>query len=152
MANISSNKIGFKNTKYALTALPIVPYLELTGFASDGITWETIEPANTIKGADGLAAVNQKPVLYTGTFTLMANSNSRNTLDIIVQETTPVWGRDLVDYNITLTVLNMVTRMKSVYTGGTIEQADGGDSANMADGMSNKTYRITFTDREIMPF
>ena len=82
--NISTRQTGFKKLSYSLTALPVVTFLKLDGFASDGITWETNEPANVILGADGLAAVNQKPVLYQGSFSLLPNSNSRNILDMLI--------------------------------------------------------------------
>lgn len=151
MANISTNKTGFKKLKYTMTALPVVPALIIDGFASDGISWDNIEPANVRLGADGLAAVNQKPVVYTGTFTLLPNSNCRNILDTLVSTTTPVWGVDLIDYAIVLTETNTTTGMKTVYTGGTIDQADGGNSANLDDGQGNKTYRVTFTGRAVLP-
>lgn len=151
MADISTNKTGFKQLSYSMTALPIFNYLKLEGFASDGITWETVEPANVILGADGLAAVNQKPILYQGSFALLPNSNCRNMLDLLIQSTTPVWGVDLVDYSLVLTETNNTTKMKTVYTGGTITQADGGNNANLDDGQGIKTYQITFTGRTIMP-
>ncbi len=148
---ISTNKTGFKKITYSLTALPLIAYLKLEGFASEGISWETIEPTNTRLGADGLAAVNQKPVLYTGTFQLLPNSNSRTMLDLLVQNTTATWGKDLVDYTLVLTATNKTTRIKTIYSGGTIEQADGGDNADLDNGQENKSYRVTFTRRLQQP-
>lgn len=148
---ISTNKTGFKKITYSLTALPLIAYLKLEGFASEGISWETIEPTNTRLGADGLAAVNQKPVLYTGTFQLLPNSNSRTMLDLLVQNTTATWGKDLVDYALVLTATNTTTGMKTIYSGGTIEQADGGDNADLDNGQANKSYRVTFTRRLQLP-
>lgn len=148
---ISTNKTGFKKITYSLTALPLIAYLKLEGFASEGINWETIEPSNTRLGADGLAAVNQKPVLYTGTFQLLPNSNSRTMLDLLVQNTTATWGKDLVDYALVLTATNTTTGMKTIYSGGTIEQADGGDNADLDNGQANKSYRVTFTRRLQLP-
>lgn len=59
---ISSNGTGFTTCSYSLTALPVVSYMKLQGFASDGVSWDDIEPAAISIGADGLASVNQKPV------------------------------------------------------------------------------------------
>ncbi len=151
MADISTNKTGFKRLSYSITALPVLAYLKLDGFASDGVQWEDNEPANVILGADGLAAVNQKPVLYTGTFSLLPNSNCRNTLDLLIDTTTPKWQVDLIDYALVMTEVNTTTKTKTVYTGGTITTANGGNNANLDDGQGIKTYHITFTGRTILP-
>lgn len=148
---ISTNKTGFKQLSYTMTALPVLASLKLDGFASDGVQWENIEPANVILGADGLAAVNQKPVTYQGTFTLLPNSNCRTMLDMLVDTTTPKWQVDLVDYSIVLTETNNTTGMSTVYTGGTITAASGGNNGNFDDGQGNKTYIITFTGRTTLP-
>ena len=151
MSDISTNKVGFKNLSYSLTALPVLPYLKLEGFAPDGIQWERPQPASTRLGADGKAVVNQKPVLYTCTINLLPTSNSRLALDNLINATTPKYGKSLVDYTIVMTASNYTTGQKTVYTGGTIEEIDAGDSANLDDGQSDKQYRLTFTDRVIMP-
>ena len=148
---ISSNGTGFTTCSYSLTALPVVSYMKLQGFASDGVSWDDIEPAAISIGADGLASVNQKPVLYTGTFTLKANSNSRNVLDMLVDVATPVHGKPATSYEIVLTEKNSLTGFTYVYTGGLITSASGGNSANMEDGQADKTYKVTFTSRTAMP-
>lgn len=151
MSDISTNKVGFKSLSYSLTALPVLPYLKLEGFAPDGIQWERPQPASTRLGADGKAVVNQKPVLYTCTINLLPTSNSRLALDNLINATTPKYGKSLVDYTIVMTASNYTTGQKTVYTGGTIEEIDAGDSANLDDGQADKQYRLTFTDRVIMP-
>ena len=148
---ISTNKTGFKQLTYSITALPILAYLKLDGFASDGVEWDDIEPSNTILGADGLAAVNQKPVLYTGTFTLLPNSNSRTALDMLVMTSTQIYGKDLIDYTLVMTVENKTTKTKTIYGGGTIETANGGDNADLDNGQGNKSYKVTFSSRVILP-
>lgn len=150
--DISTRQTGFKNVKYSLTANPVFAYLKLDGFASDGISWNDIEPASVRLGADGLASVNQKPVLYSGTFTLLPNSNSRNLLDELVQLTTPTYDTSLVDYSLTLTEENNTTRMRTVYSGGVITTAQAGNGSNLDDGQGNKPYTVTFTKRELMPY
>lgn len=152
MADISTRQVGFKNLSYALSALPIVPYLKLEGFGPDGVQWEKAQPASVRLGADAKAAVNQRAVLYTCTINLLANSNSRNTLDMLVQATTPKYGVELVGYSIVMTVVNQTTGQKTIYTGGVIEEVDAGDNANLDDGQGDKQYRITFTDRVVSPF
>lgn len=149
--DITTNKIGFQNLSYSMVALPLLAYLKLDGFASDGVTWDDIEPANVKLGADGKAVVNQKPVLYVGTFSLLATSNARNILDNLIQLTTPKFGKIAADCNITMTVVNKTTGTATVYTGGTITSAPGGDNANLDDGQADKSYKVTFTDRTMMP-
>lgn len=151
MSDISTNKVGFKNLSYSLTALPVLAYLKLEGFAPDGIQWERPQPASTRLGADGKAVVNQKPVLYTCTINLLPTSNSRLALDNLINATTPKYGKSLVDYTVVMTASNYTTGQKTVYTGGSIEEIDAGDSANLDDGQADKQYRLTFTDRVIMP-
>lgn len=152
MINISTNKTGFKQLELSISALPLIGYLRLDGFSADGIQWDTIAPADVKLGADGLAAVNQKPVLYSGTVSFLPNANCRNVLDTIVQSGTPKSGKSLVSYDIVLTELNLTARTRTVYKGGVIVEADGGNNANLDDGQGNKTYKFTFTGREIMPF
>lgn len=152
MINISTNKTGFTNLSYSITAQPVVSYLKLDGFSSDGIQWEDTEPANVRLGADGLGAVNQKPVLYQGTASFLPNANCRNVLDILTQTVTPKYGKSLVDYELILTVINKTARTRTIYYGGTITQAQAGDTANLDDGQQDKTYRFTFINREIIPF
>lgn len=152
MANeISTNKTGFKKVTYSITALPLIAYLKLDGFSAEGVTWETVEPTNTRMGADGLVAVNQKPVLYTGTFSLMPNSNSRNMLDLLVLSTTPQFGKDLIDYNLTFTEENTTTGMRTIYAQGSIEQVQAGNDNGLDDGQGNKTYRMTFASKVMLP-
>lgn len=151
MADISTRQVGFKNLSYSLTALPVLAYLKLEGFAGEGVQWERPQPSTTRLGADGKAVVNQKPVLYTCTVNLLPTSNSRLALDNLINVTTPRYGKSLVDYAIVMTVSNYTTGQKTVYTGGSIEEFDGGDSANLDDGQSDKQYRLTFTDRVISP-
>lgn len=150
MINISTNKTGFTNIVYTMTANPLVPFLKLEGFAAEGWQWDDTEPANARLGADGLAAINQKPVLYQGTATFLPNANCRNILDQLVQATTPEWGRSLVDYNVILTEINKTTRTRTIYYGGVVTQAQGGNSANLDDGQGNKAYRFTFTSRKVI--
>lgn len=150
MINISTNKTGFTNLSYTMTANPVVPFVKLEGFAAEGFQWDDTEPANTRLGADGLAAINQKPVLFQGTATFLPNANCRNILDRLAQATTPKYGKSLVDYNIILTEINKTTRTRTIYYGGVITQAQAGNSANLDDGQGNKAYRFTFTSREII--
>lgn len=151
MASISTRQVGFQNLSYTLTALPIVPYLKLDGFSSDGVQWDRPQPATTRLGADGKAVVNSRPVLYTGTIGLLPTSNARVVLDQLINAATPKFGKSLVDYAIVLTVENNTTGTKTVYSGGVIEEFDAGDSANLDDGQGNKSYRLTFTDRVVLP-
>ena len=152
MINISTNKTGFAQLSYSLVANPLIGYLKLDGFASDGIQWDKINPAEAKLGADGLVAINQKPVLYSGEMSFLPNSNCRNMLDILVQNTTPTAGKKIIDYSIELTEINETARTRTVYYGGTIVEADGGNAANLDDGQGNKAYKITFTKREILPY
>lgn len=151
MSDISTNKVGFQNLQYSLTALPVLAFLKLEGFAPEGVQWDKAQPASTRLGADGKAVVNQKPVLYSCTVNLLPTSNSRLALDNLISVTTTKYGKSLVDYNVVMTVSNLTTGTKTVYTGGTIEEIDAGDSANLDDGQSDKQYRLTFTDRTISP-
>ncbi len=151
MAEISTNQVGFQNLKYTLTALPVLAYLKLDGFSSDGVQWDRPQSASVRIGADGKAVVNSRPVLYSGTFGLLPTSNARVALDNLINAAVPKFGKDLVDYSIVLTVENETTGSKTIYSGGVIEEFDGGDSANLDDGQGNKSYKLTFTDRVILP-
>lgn len=150
-ANITHNRNGFKTLSYSLTALPILPFLKLTGFSSDGVTWEDNEPASVRLGADGLTAVNQKPVLYVGTFSLLPNSGARNVLDVLIAASTPVFGKKLTGYDLILTELNEMTGYSTVYSGGVITSCASGNSATLDDGQQDKTYQMTFSTRILMP-
>ena len=119
MTDISTNKVGFKNLTYTLTALPLVPYIKLEGFGAEGVQWERPQPAVARLGADAKGVVK--------------------------------YGKDLSDYTVVMTVTNNTTGTKTVYTGGTITEVDGGDNANLDDGQQDKTYQFTFFDRVIMP-
>ena len=127
---ISTRQVGFKNIELTMTALPLLPYLQLDGFAGDGIQWERPQPASTRLGADGKGTVNSRPVLYAGTITLLPTSNAREALDNLINHTT---GK------------------KTVYSGGIITEFDAGNSANLDDGQADKTYRLEFMDRIILP-
>ncbi|MBR2771612.1 MAG: hypothetical protein IKD78_06320 [Bacteroidales bacterium] len=151
MADISTNKVGFKNLEWTLSALPILPYLKLEGFGPQGFQWDRPQPASTRLGADGKAVVNQRPVLYSGTLNLLPTSNSRLALDNLINATTAKYGKALVDYAVILTVSNYTTGTKTLYTGGTIEEVDAGDSGTLDDGQTDKQYRFTFTDRVVLP-
>lgn len=150
--NVSTNKTGFSKLSYSITALPVISFLKLDGFSGDGVTWDNIEPASVRQGADGLGAINQKPVLYSGTISFLPNSNCRNVLDILCQQTTPRFGRRAMDYELILTEYNETAKTKTVYYGGAITEAPAGNSANLEDGQQDKTYRLTFIDRDILPF
>lgn len=151
MTDISTNKVGFKNLTYTLTALPLVPYIKLEGFGAEGVQWERPQPAVARLGADAKGVVNQKAVMYVCTIYLLPTSNSRLALDYLINLTTPKYGKDLSDYTVVMTVTNNTTGTKTVYTGGTITEVDGGDNANLDDGQQDKIYRVTFFDRVIMP-
>ena len=60
--------------------------------------------------------------------------------------------KKIIDYSIELTEINETARTRTVYYGGTIVEADGGNAANLDDGQGNKAYKITFTKREILPY
>lgn len=152
LVNVSTNKTGFSNLSYSISALPALAYLKLDGFSGEGFQWDQVEPANVRQGADGLGAINQKPVLYSGTASFLPNANCRNVLDILCQTTTPRFGKSLVDYELILTVINKTARTKTVYYGGCVTEAPAGDSANLDDGQGDKAYRFTFIDRDIIPF
>lgn len=137
--------------KYTLTALPLVPYIKLEGFGAEGVQWERPQPAVARLGADAKGVVNQKAVMYVCTISLLPTSNSRLALDNLINLTTPKYGKDLSDYTVVMTVTNNTTGTKTVYTGGTITEVDGGDNANLDDGQQDKTYQFTFFDRVIMP-
>lgn len=98
--DISTNKTGFQNLEYSLTALPVLAYLKLDGLAEDGVQWERPQPSVLEKGADGKAKVVQKPVVYACTIALMPNSNSRLALDNLCDATQAKYGRRLVDYRL----------------------------------------------------
>lgn len=149
--DISTNKVGFKNMSYSLSALPLLPYLLLEGFSPDGVQWERPQPASVRLGADGKGVVNQKCVTYACTVGLLPTSNSRLALDNLINLTTPKYGKSLVDYSMSMTVNNYTTGTKTVYTGGTITEVDGGDSANLDEGENDKMYRFEFLDRVILP-
>lgn len=151
MPDISTNQVGFKNLSYTLTALPVLSFLKIDGFAPDGVQWERSQPTSTRLGADGKAVVNSRAVLYTCTINLLPTSNSRLALDNLISATTATYGKSLVDYVIVMTVSNYTTGQKTVYTGGSIEEIDAGDSANLDDGQADKAYRLTFVDRKISP-
>lgn len=152
MANsISTRQVGFKNLEYTMTALPVLAYLKIEGFAGSGIQWDRPQPASTRLGADGKAVVNSRPVLYSGVLTLLPTSNARVALDNLINATTAKFGKPLVDYAIVLNVNNFTTGTKTVFSGGVIEEIDAGDSANLDDGQGDKQYRFTFTDRVILP-
>lgn len=151
MKEISTNKVGFKNLEYTVTLLPLVPYLKLDGFASNGVSWDRPQPANVRLGADGKAVINQKPVLYSGTFSLLPTSNARNILDQAINASATKFGKPLVDYVVVMTVANNTTGTKTVYSGGIIEEFDAGDSADLDNGQADKTYRVTFVDRVVLP-
>ena len=144
MTDISTNKVGFKNLTYTLTALPLVPYIKLEGFGAEGVQWERPQPAVARLGADAKGVVNQKAVMYVCTISLLPTSNSRLALDNLINLTTPKYGKDLSDYTVVMTVTNNTTGTKTVYTGGTITEVDGGDNANLDDGQQDKTYQFTF--------
>lgn len=150
-ATISTRQVGFKNLEYHMTALPLLAYLRLNGFAGAGVQWERPTPATTRIGADGKAVVNSRPVLYSGTFALLPTSNSRVALDMLINASTPKYGKPLIDYAIVLTEVNNTTGMKTMYTGGVIEEIDAGNSADLDNGQGDKSYRLTFTDRVILP-
>ena len=151
MFDISTRQTGFKKVSYVISALPLIASMKLEGFASDGISWESNEPASVRLGADGKACINQRPVIYTGTFSLLPNSNSRNILDMLIETATPKFGVDLYDYSIGLEVVNETTGMRTQYSGGVITSAQSGDDNNLEDGQGNKTYTITFTDKVLIP-
>ena len=150
--NVSTNKTSFSKLSYSITALPFLAYLKLDGFSNEGVQWDNVEPATIRQGADGLAAINQKPVLYSGTISLLPNSNCRNVLDILCQQTTPRYGMKSHDYELVLTEVNETAKTKTIYRGGIIAEAPAGDSANLDEGQGNRTYRLTFIDRDILPF
>ncbi len=151
IVDISTNGNGFTTCSYSLTALPVVPYLKLQGFASDGITWEDNEPASVDLGADGLSSVNQKPVLYVGTFSLKANSNARNVLDLLISATTPSFNKPATAYELVLTEKNNLTGFTYVYSGGTITSDQGGNPNNLDEGQGAKSYAFTFTSKVPLP-
>lgn len=149
MPNISTNQVGFKNLEYTMSALPLLPYLKLEGFAPAGIQWDRPQPASTRLGADGKAVVNTRPVLYGCTINLLPTSNARVALDALVNATTAKFGKSLADYAIVLYESNATTGQKTVYSGGVIEEIDAGNSADLDNGQADKQYRIIFTDRTI---
>jgi len=151
MADITQNPNGFTSCSYSLTALPLIPYLKLEGFASEGVVWDEVEVANKKMGADGLVTTNQKPVLYTGTFNFQPTSPSRNILDLLVMSATPVFGKSLASYYIILTEKNNTTGYTYVYSGGTIMSMKGGNDNNLDDGQGIKTYKIQFSSRVQLP-
>ena len=152
MANsISTRQVGFKNLEFTMTAQPLLAYLKIDWFAASGVQWERPQPATTRIGADGKAVVNSRPVLYSCTMSLLPTSNSRVALDMLVNASATKFGKPLVDYAIVLNVINNTTGMVTTYTGGVIEEIDAGDSANLDDGQGDKQYRLTFTDKAILP-
>lgn len=151
MPDISTRQVGFKNLEYTITALPLLAYLKLEGFAAAGIQWDRPQPATTRIGADGKAVINSRPVLYSCTINMLPTSNARVALDMLVNASTPKFGKSLQDYAVVLTESNATTGFKTIYTGGVIEEVDAGNSADLDNGQADKQYRITFTDRAILP-
>ena len=150
--SIQTNKIGFTQLEFVLTALPIIPYLKLQGFADDGVKWEDTEIATLEKGADGLGYINDKAnITYKGTFTLTPNSASRVPLDRLVELATVYMGKKALDYELALTVINHTTGTKTIYTGGVITTAPGGDGAGGGDGQEKKTYIMTVANKNTLP-
>ena len=147
--SISTNQVGFKNLSYALTALPLLPYVKLEGFAPAGIQWDRPQPATTRIGADGKAVVNTRPVLYSCTINLLPTSNSRVALDSLINAATAKFGKPLQEYAIVMTEENTTTGQKTVYSGGVLEEIDAGNSADLDNGQADKQYRIVFTDRVV---
>lgn len=147
--SISTNQVGFKNLSYALSALPLLPYVKLEGFAPAGIQWDRPQPATTRIGADGKAVVNTRPVLYSCTINLLPTSNSRVALDSLINAATAKFGKPLQEYAIVMTEENTTTGQKTVYSGGVLEEIDAGNSADLDNGQADKQYRIVFTDRVI---
>ena len=147
--SISTNQVGFKNLSYALTALPLLPYVKLEGFAPAGIQWDRPQPATTRIGADGKAVVNTRPVLYSCTINLLPTSNSRVALDSLINAATAKFGKPLQEYAIVMTEENATTGQKTVYSGGVLEEIDAGNSADLDNGQADKQYRIVFTDRVV---
>ncbi|MDR0571928.1 MAG: hypothetical protein LBG48_03715 [Rickettsiales bacterium] len=152
MNDISTNKLGFDNLVYTLTALPIIAFMQLDGIANDGISWEDVEVATPIIGADGKVAINNKPVVYTGTLNLMATSNSRKAIDNLILLSTPFYGKKAADYELILTEVNNTTKTRTVYAGGQFSNAQSGNNANLDDGQGNKTYQWFFSSKIIIPF
>jgi hypothetical protein len=152
MTDISTNKIGFDQLVYTLTALPIIPFMQLDGIASDGVTWDDVEIATPILGADGKTAINNKPVIYTGTLNLLATSNSRKAIDILILTATPFYGKRAVNYELILSEVNNTTRQRTVYAGGQFSNVQGGNNANLEDGQQTKTYQWFFSSKVIIPF
>lgn len=149
--SISTNQVGFKNLEYTMTALPLLAYLKLEGFAASGIQWERPQPATTRIGADGKAVVNTRPVLYSCVINMMPTSNARVALDMLVNASTAKFGKPLQDYAIVLNESNATTGYKTVYSGGVIEEIDAGNSADLDNGQADKQYRVTFTGRTLLP-
>lgn len=149
--SIQDRHTSFAELTYTLSALPVLPYLKLEGFASEGISWEDIEPTKLQKGADGQAYIVDVPVVYKGQFSLLANSPARNVLDVLIEGATVSFGKTPVKYNLVLTVKNNTTGKTTVYSGGVFEQGNGGDSADMDNGQGAKTYRMSFASRAILP-
>ena len=147
--SISTNQVGFKNLSYALSALPLLPYVKLEGFAPAGIQWDRPQPATTRIGADGKAVVNTRPVLYSCTINLLPTSNSRVALDSLINAATAKFGKPLQEYAIVMTEENTTTGQKTVYSGGVLEEIDAGNSADLDNGQADKQYRIVFTDRVV---
>ena len=145
--DITSNANGFKTSEYSLSALPLLPYIKITGFASDGISWDDIDLSNDILGADGLKVNNTRPVLYVGTFSLLPNSPVRNALDLLITSITPVFGKQLNTAGIELVETNNLTGYKYIYTNGNIISTNGGNNNNMNDGQGVKTYKISFGNK-----
>jgi tagatose-1,6-bisphosphate aldolase len=88
MSDITKQNISAKNVELSLSILPLLPYISLSsGISEEGVQWEDIEVANYKQGADGLVGINTKPIVYTGTLNLMANSSQRQVLNDILQLT-----------------------------------------------------------------
>lgn len=150
MGDITQNEASFKTTSHTLVC-SLYPYIKLEGFAEDGIQWEKTEKTNFRIGADGQAIKNSKPVLYTCTMTFLPNSSARIPLDAMYLASTPQFGKTLVKNSIVYTEKNEMTGWTTVYSGGDIVSCDAGDSANLNDGQSNKSYTFTFTNKVMLP-
>lgn len=143
--NVQGQENGFSTIRGVFTAAPIFSSFRFEGVAPDGIQWDNVEVTTLNLGADGLGTKNTKPVIRGFSLTLMPNSSTRKYLDRIIALSAVSFGVQPTAYELTYTEYNYMLGTKTLYSGGSVTEADGGNSATLDDGQRPKKYVIKFT-------
>lgn len=145
-------EVSAKECSYTITCL-LFPNLKLQGLADgQAVQWQTVQKSKLRKGVDGYVAKNTMEVLYQGTFTFLPNAPCLKSLIILDEATTSKFGVKLTDIPFILTIKNNITRIKDIYTGGTILEAPGGFNASLENGVENVSFTFGFSNKVSIPF